>query len=247
MGRQDCRSQHRVRTAFDLGRYLERDQAVARLDSLMRAAGVANLTSVMQLAKCYRGCAWTEVAAGGAATCRRRRRLAEGDLARLLYIDAGLPRPTTQIPIVEGRGRLVRMADMGWEEFMVVSEYDGDQHRTNRWQYTKDIRSLRRARETRLDRRSSNQGRRACRRCRPSQDRIDLAGMATVVARNVLFAAKVREELYKTYRSAEPARRDPSRPLRAAQVAQFVERLRPAHQSVGRVGQLVAVALLRHR
>lgn len=29
---------------------------------------------------------------------------------------------------------------------MVVSEYDGDQHRTNRWQYTKDIRSLRKAR-----------------------------------------------------------------------------------------------------
>jgi hypothetical protein len=64
-----------------------------------------------------------------------------------LYIDAGLPTPTTQIPIVEGRGRLVRWADMGWEEFMVVSEYDGDQHRTNRGQYTKDIRSLRRARE----------------------------------------------------------------------------------------------------
>jgi hypothetical protein len=38
------------------------------------------------------------------------------------------------------------MADMGWEDFMVVSEYDGDQHRTNRWQYTKDIRSLRKAR-----------------------------------------------------------------------------------------------------
>jgi hypothetical protein len=30
---------------------------------------------------------------------------------------------------------------------MVVSEYDGDQHRTNRRQYAKDIRSLRRARE----------------------------------------------------------------------------------------------------
>jgi hypothetical protein len=65
---------------------------------------------------------------------------------RLLYIDAGLPWPTTQIPIVEGRGRLVRMADMGWEEFMVVSEYDGDQHRTSRSQYTKDIRALRKAR-----------------------------------------------------------------------------------------------------
>jgi hypothetical protein len=64
----------------------------------------------------------------------------------LLYIDAGLPRPTTQIPIVEGRGKLVRMADLGWEDFMVVSEYDGEQHQTNRGQYTKDIRSLCKAR-----------------------------------------------------------------------------------------------------
>jgi tagatose-1,6-bisphosphate aldolase len=38
------------------------------------------------------------------------------------------------------------MADMGWEEFMVVSEYDGQQHQTNRLQYVKDIRSLRTAR-----------------------------------------------------------------------------------------------------
>jgi hypothetical protein len=29
---------------------------------------------------------------------------------------------------------------MGWEEFMVGAEYDGDQHRTNRVQYVKDLR-----------------------------------------------------------------------------------------------------------
>jgi hypothetical protein len=38
------------------------------------------------------------------------------------------------------------MADMGWEEFMVVSEYDGEHHQTNRRQYVKDIKSLRKAR-----------------------------------------------------------------------------------------------------
>ena len=32
---------------------------------------------------------------------------------RLLFIDAGLPRPTTQIPAVREHGRLVRMLDMG--------------------------------------------------------------------------------------------------------------------------------------
>jgi hypothetical protein len=38
------------------------------------------------------------------------------------------------------------MADMGWEDFMVVSEYDGGHHQTNRRQYVKDIKSLRKAR-----------------------------------------------------------------------------------------------------
>lgn len=30
--------------------------------------------------------------------------------------------------------------DMGWEDFMVAAEYDGEQHRRDRWQYTWDIR-----------------------------------------------------------------------------------------------------------
>jgi hypothetical protein len=135
----------RARTAFDLGRRFERNDAVARLDALMRASPFSQ-EDVLLLAKRYRG-------ARGLKSLRTALPLVDGGAAspqetwlRLLYIDAGLPRPTTQIPIVEGRGRLVRMADMGWEEFMVVSEYDGEQHQTNRGQYVKDIKSLRKAR-----------------------------------------------------------------------------------------------------
>ena len=111
------------------------------------AAQVFSIEDVLLLAKRYRG-------ARGLKALRTALPLVDGGAAspketwlRLLYIDAGLPRPTTQIPIVEGRGQLVRWSDMGWEEYMVVSEYDGDQHRTNRRQYIKDIRALRRARE----------------------------------------------------------------------------------------------------
>jgi very-short-patch-repair endonuclease len=32
--------------------------------------------------------------------------------------------------------------DMGWEEFKVAAEYDGDQHRSDRRQYAKDISRL---------------------------------------------------------------------------------------------------------
>jgi len=34
------------------------------------------------------------------------------------------------------------MLDMGWEQFKVAAEYDGDQHRTDRSQYVKDIRRI---------------------------------------------------------------------------------------------------------
>jgi hypothetical protein len=114
----------RARTAFDLGRYLPRGEAIARLDSLMHSQ-VFSIEDVLLLAKRYRG-------ARGLKALRAALPLVDGGAAspqetwlRLLYIDAGLPRPTTQILLVEGRGRLVRAADMGWEEYMVVSEYDG--------------------------------------------------------------------------------------------------------------------------
>ena len=36
----------------------------------------------------------------------------------------------------------MRTVDMGWERFMVASEYDGGQHQTDREQYVKDLRVL---------------------------------------------------------------------------------------------------------
>jgi hypothetical protein len=143
--RIDCMSATTVaRTAFDLGRHLPRGEALARLDALMRASPFS-AEDVGILMKRYRGarglrqlCELLPLVDGGAASPRET-------WLRLLYIDNGLPTPATQIPILDGR-KVVRWADMGWEDFMVVSEYDGDQHRTDRRQYTKDIRSLRKAR-----------------------------------------------------------------------------------------------------
>jgi hypothetical protein len=130
-----------ARTAFDLGRYLERGQAIARMDALMRVTPFST-EDVLLLAKRYRGGRGVKLLKdalplvdGGAASPRET-------WLRLAYIDAGLPRPTTQIPIRDADGRLLRTVDMGWEEFMILSEYDGDQHRTDRRQYVKDIRVI---------------------------------------------------------------------------------------------------------
>ena len=127
-----------ARTAFDIGRHLHRDKAVARLDALMYATPFS-VEDVLLLAKRYPGArglrrlrAVLPIVDGGAASPKET-------WLRLLLIDAGLPRPVTQIPVVDG-WRLVRMLDMGWEDLKVAAEYDGDQHRTNRKQYVKDIR-----------------------------------------------------------------------------------------------------------
>ena len=128
-----------ARTAFDLGRHLSRDEAIARLDALMYATPFS-FEEVLLLAKRYPGArgvkrlrAALPFVDGGAASPRET-------WLRLLLIDAGLPVPVTQVPVIDRRSRPVRMLDMGWEEFMVGAEYDGDQHRTNRREYVKDLR-----------------------------------------------------------------------------------------------------------
>jgi hypothetical protein len=130
-----------TRTAYDLGRQLPRGEAVARLDALMRATPFL-VEDVLLLAKRYpaaRGLRRLRVALplvdGGAASPKE-------SWLRLLIVDAGLPTPTTQIPVHE-HWHLVGVLDMGWEEYKVAIEYDGDHHRTNRRQYVKDQRRLR--------------------------------------------------------------------------------------------------------
>ena len=52
---------------------------------------------------------------------------------RLVLVDAGLPRPRTQIVVDDWR------IDMGYEEFKVGIEYDGVQHWTDPRQHQRDI------------------------------------------------------------------------------------------------------------
>ncbi|ORW11907.1 hypothetical protein [Mycobacterium kyorinense] len=130
-----------ARTAYDLSRQLPRGQAVARLDALMRATPFS-AEDVLLLAKRYPG-------ARGLRRLRTALPLVDGGAAspketwlRLLLIDAGLPNPTTQIPVHEN-WHLVALLDMGWEQYKVAAEYDGDHHRSDPKQWRKDQRRLR--------------------------------------------------------------------------------------------------------
>jgi hypothetical protein len=134
-----------ARTAFDLARQLPTDEAVARLDALMRATPFS-IENVLLLAKRHAGVrglrrlttALPLVDAGAASP--------KETWLRLLVIDAGLPVPTTQIPVQEN-WRLIGVLDMGWEKYKVAVEYDGDHHRSNRRQYARDQWRLRKLEE----------------------------------------------------------------------------------------------------
>ncbi|STZ41571.1 cullin, a subunit of E3 ubiquitin ligase [Mycolicibacterium gilvum] len=44
---------------------------------------------------------------------------------RLVLVRRGLPRPVTQVPVTDSRGRVVRRIDLGWPCYRVGVEYDG--------------------------------------------------------------------------------------------------------------------------
>lgn len=128
------------RTAFDLARRGSIRQAVARLDALANAAHWSRKDDVLDLLPRHPRLSGVprvpevlDLMDAGAQSPRET-------WLRLLLIEAGFPRPRTQIPLYgPGEGRPRYYLDMGWEDMMLAVEYDGEHHRTSRDTYTNDI------------------------------------------------------------------------------------------------------------
>lgn len=126
------------RTAFDIGRRGTLGSAVAGLDALAAATGF-KAKDVGELAVDHRHArglrqleAALDLVDAGAQSPRET-------WLRLLLIDAGFPKPRTQIPVLGGDGFPRYFLDMGWEEIMLAVEYDGEQHWTDPGQYAWDV------------------------------------------------------------------------------------------------------------
>jgi hypothetical protein len=130
-----------ARTALDLACRYPIGRAVAAVDALARATNL-KAADVELLAERYKG-------RRGIRRARRALSLVDAGAEspretwlRLLLIRAGFPAPQTQIPVHDEYGQLVAALDMGWEEMKLAVEYEGDQHRTDRRQFNKDITRL---------------------------------------------------------------------------------------------------------
>ncbi|NDU71560.1 hypothetical protein GWI34_02820 [Actinomadura sp. DSM 109109] len=118
-----------ARTALDCARWLPRYEAVAALDQFLRRdVDAGELTAMARTLPGYRG------------NRRLRHILRLGDRGaaspgeswiRAAVAHAGFPRAQTQIPVRGPRDRRLYI-DLGYREFRVGLEYDGERHHTGR-------------------------------------------------------------------------------------------------------------------
>lgn len=126
-----------ARTAFDLARRGTCRRRIADLDALANATRFP-VNDVLTIADAHphlRGVrrvpATLNAVDSGAQSPRET-------YLRLDLINAGFPRPMTQIPVARPGGRWYYL-DMGWPDILVAVEYDGEHHRTSRSAYAVDV------------------------------------------------------------------------------------------------------------
>jgi hypothetical protein len=127
-----------ARTAYDLGRRRGLETAVVRLDGLMQATHLKPV-DVAVLADRHSG-------ARGIVQLREAIGLSDAGSespqetrTRLVLTSAGLRPKRTQIEVFDSFGVFIGRIDMGWDEWLVGVEYDGEQHWTNPEVRTGDI------------------------------------------------------------------------------------------------------------
>lgn len=127
-----------ARTAFDLARRGPRGVALEHLDALARATRFAR-EDVLAVLDAHPGVRGRRRVPGLLSFVDAGAQSPRETWLRLVLIEAGFPRPQTQIPVLAPDGYPRYFLDMGWPECMVAVEYDGEQHRTDPAQYRNDV------------------------------------------------------------------------------------------------------------
>lgn len=125
--REHVRLTSPARTALDCARWLPRYEAVAGLDQfLRRGVEVDELRKMARTLPGYRG----NTRLGEILRLGDRGSASPGESwTKVAVVDAGFPRPACQVPVMGPYDRMLYV-DLGYAEFRVGLEYDGERHHT---------------------------------------------------------------------------------------------------------------------
>jgi REase_MTES_1575 len=130
-----------ARTAYDIARREPLETAVIRIDALLQATDL-EVDEVAAIGERYPGARGIRPLRSALALVDAGAESPQETKTRLLLVRAGLPAPQTQIEVRNKWGWVDARIDMGWPEWLVGVEYDGEHHWTNPDQYSRDIERL---------------------------------------------------------------------------------------------------------
>ncbi|MFI6909167.1 DUF559 domain-containing protein [Nonomuraea sp. NPDC050394] len=117
------------RTALDCARTLPRIDGITIVDQFLRRG--VNIADLRTQATAFIHLLETLSMADSGAASPRESRL------RVAFVEAGLPRPTTQIPVILPGSRHAYL-DLGWPDYHLAVEYDGRDHHSSPEDRTRD-------------------------------------------------------------------------------------------------------------
>lgn len=113
-----------LRTALDLARTRSRFGGIAALDAMLRTRDFSHEEMLREIAR-FRGFRGVVRLRTLAPLADPRAESPAESVLRLLWLDAGLPAPTPQVPICDDAGWEVYRLDLGLPEIRYAAEYDG--------------------------------------------------------------------------------------------------------------------------
>lgn len=113
-----------LRTGIDIARQRPRPRGLAALDAMMRAGGFSREELLEEVHR-FRGFRGVVKLRELAPLADPRAESPAESAMRLLWVRAGLPRPTLQIPVRSRLGYELYRLDMGLPEIRYAAEYDG--------------------------------------------------------------------------------------------------------------------------
>jgi hypothetical protein len=128
-----------ARTAVDVLRWLQPHMGLGICDALARR-GLVTREEILALVEEFAGFRGVVCARYLADLVDAKSESFGESFLRLRIADAGFPRPTAQIEVTDGTGRVVARLDLGWKDRLVAVEYDGEQFHSSPEQRAHDER-----------------------------------------------------------------------------------------------------------